>query len=285
VAQQLLHAADVGPAIQKMRGEAVSQGVRRGALVEARHLQVLLQQTADAARRQPAAELVDEHRRGGAGLLARFELPHVEPMPDRPHGERADGRQPLAPPLAADADDVGGKIHVRVVQPDRFAHAEAGRIHRLEDRPIAQPHRLIARRGFEQPAKLVRREEVRQLPRPARVPQRLGRIALTPPLASAKAKEAPQRSQPAGDRGLRVALAVHVGHIAAKQHRGDFAGRRALAAARLDQVRFERRQVFAVALERQLRGIALDPQIAEEGFDGRMHETQGFRVRGSGFRM
>src|SRR5205807_2385143 len=60
VAEQLLHAADVGPAVEQVRGEAVPQAVRAGARVEARLGQVLGQLAADAARRQPRAVLVEE---------------------------------------------------------------------------------------------------------------------------------------------------------------------------------------------------------------------------------
>ena len=65
VAQQFLHAANVGAAIQQVRGKAVPQRVGRGAPIETRFRQVLLQQPADAARRQSSAELVDEYRRFG----------------------------------------------------------------------------------------------------------------------------------------------------------------------------------------------------------------------------
>ena len=74
VAQQFLHAADVGAAVEQMRGEAVPQRVRRGAVVEAGQFQILFQHPADAAGRQPPAEFVDEHRRRRAGRFAAMQL-------------------------------------------------------------------------------------------------------------------------------------------------------------------------------------------------------------------
>src|SRR5262245_21348722 len=69
VAEQFLHAADVGPAIQEMGGKAVPQGVRRRAAVEPSLPKVFFQQSSHAAGRQAAAELVDEDRGLRAGRL------------------------------------------------------------------------------------------------------------------------------------------------------------------------------------------------------------------------
>src|SRR5215470_3367513 len=46
VAEQFLHTADVGPAVEQLRREAVPQAVRAGARVQARLRQVLSQQPA-----------------------------------------------------------------------------------------------------------------------------------------------------------------------------------------------------------------------------------------------
>ena len=54
MAEQFLHAAEVGPAIQQMGGEAVPQGVRAGRVDQAGTQQLPLQQAAHAPRRQPA---------------------------------------------------------------------------------------------------------------------------------------------------------------------------------------------------------------------------------------
>src|SRR5438034_9663303 len=60
VTEQLLDAADVGAAVEQMCREAVPQGMRAGAGIEAGQGQVLLQQPADAARREAAAAGVEK---------------------------------------------------------------------------------------------------------------------------------------------------------------------------------------------------------------------------------
>jgi hypothetical protein len=50
VAEQLLHASDIGTCVQQVRCKAVSEGVRADPWIEPRLGQVLFQQTADAAR-------------------------------------------------------------------------------------------------------------------------------------------------------------------------------------------------------------------------------------------
>ena len=49
VAEQFLHAADVGAGIEHVRRETVPQGVRAGPRIEPRVLQIFRQQAADAA--------------------------------------------------------------------------------------------------------------------------------------------------------------------------------------------------------------------------------------------
>src|SRR6266568_4794955 len=60
VAEQLLHAADVGSGVEQMRGEAVPQRVRAGARIKPGECEVLFQQPADTADSQPAAAMIQE---------------------------------------------------------------------------------------------------------------------------------------------------------------------------------------------------------------------------------
>ena len=61
MSEQLLHAAEVGSAVQQVGGEAVPQRVRAGGIHQAGTQQMCLQQTTDAARGQPRATLVQEN--------------------------------------------------------------------------------------------------------------------------------------------------------------------------------------------------------------------------------
>ena len=72
VAEQFLHAADVGAGVEHVRGEAVAQRVRAGSRVEPGRREVLRQQPADASRREPAAAVVQKDRRVPSGRLQRY---------------------------------------------------------------------------------------------------------------------------------------------------------------------------------------------------------------------
>ena len=73
VAEQFLDAPEVGPAVEQVGREAVAQGVRAGAAVEAEGGEVALEQAADAPRRQPGPVAVEEDGR----LAAAFRLPQA----------------------------------------------------------------------------------------------------------------------------------------------------------------------------------------------------------------
>lgn len=70
VPQQFLDAADVGPAVQEVRGEGVPQGVGTGAGVEGGGLDVFFEQPPDAPSRQSLSKSIGEHG-GLAGPLER----------------------------------------------------------------------------------------------------------------------------------------------------------------------------------------------------------------------
>ncbi len=67
VAQELLHAADVGAAVEQVRGEAVAKCVGRSSLIEAGFAEVFFQHAGNAARREAGAEFIGENRRLAAG--------------------------------------------------------------------------------------------------------------------------------------------------------------------------------------------------------------------------
>ena len=79
VAEEFLHAADVGAAVEQMRGEAVAERVGRSPLVEAGFAEVFFQHPGHAARRQPRAEFVGEDRRLAARRHLRRERALREP--------------------------------------------------------------------------------------------------------------------------------------------------------------------------------------------------------------
>jgi hypothetical protein len=79
VAEEFLDAADVGAAVEEVRGEAVAERVRAGALVEAGHLEIFFQHAGNAARCQTSAEFVCEDGCFAALFFARRKLADCEP--------------------------------------------------------------------------------------------------------------------------------------------------------------------------------------------------------------
>ena len=114
VPKEFLHAADVGTAIQQVRGKAVAKRVGRRALVEAVFFEVLFEHPGHAARGQPGAELVGEDRGFAACFFARRKRALVEPRFERAGSIRADRSEPFFLAFAADANDAGREIEVAV---------------------------------------------------------------------------------------------------------------------------------------------------------------------------
>ena len=70
------------------------------------------------------------------------ELADLQPSSYGTGGVRTDRRKPLAATLAPDPKHARRQIDVAVVEPDQFAHPQAGRIERLQDGPVAQAELL-----------------------------------------------------------------------------------------------------------------------------------------------
>lgn len=60
VAQEFLHAADIGTGIEQVRRETVTQRVRARPPRESRGREMLLEQSGDTADRQPSAKTIGE---------------------------------------------------------------------------------------------------------------------------------------------------------------------------------------------------------------------------------
>ena len=157
VAEHLLHRAEIGAALEEVRREGVAEEVR-----------------VDATRLEPCAfgQLAKDQERAGAGerAAARVEeqLGPVAPVEMGPaEGEVAahglGGRPPERdePFLAALSEHAHNALLDRdavLLQPDRLRHTEAGAVHELHERAIAQRPRHRPRRGVDQPLGLGGRE-------------------------------------------------------------------------------------------------------------------------------
>src|SRR5947208_5008558 len=74
VAEQLLDAAQVGAHVEKMRGEAVPQGVRMHVALRPADERILREVARDGARGEPPAAAIEQERRSTAELAAAREV-------------------------------------------------------------------------------------------------------------------------------------------------------------------------------------------------------------------
>ena len=231
VPEKLLDAADVGPAVEKMGREAVPQRV--GAGVRCRGPAAFRCFSSIRARcgSSGAIEFIDKHRRIGVGGPVAAEHAKRQPAAERVGGVGPEWCKAFA--LAADANHAGAEVEIAVVDADKLADPEAGRVHGLQNRAVAQSERLIRRRGLKQAPDVFRRKEVGQGPALPRIPQRLAGVVVDPALALAETVEAAEAGQPPGDRRLGIARLVQRSDVAAQLERRDLAGRRALPLAGL----------------------------------------------------
>jgi hypothetical protein len=120
----------------------------------------------------------------------------LEPLEDRSSRGDAERNASLLVPLADDADDVDGEVDVVHVEPDELPHAHTRRVQQLEDRPVAQVHRVVVvrrhRRDVEEGDRGPLRQHRRKRAVPARRAQPQGRIRVDALGAFEPAEERPQ---------------------------------------------------------------------------------------------
>src|SRR5262249_53583849 len=63
VAEQFLHATDVGPGVEQVRGKAMAERVRAGSRVQSSQGEIFFEQTADAANGESSAAVIEKHCR------------------------------------------------------------------------------------------------------------------------------------------------------------------------------------------------------------------------------
>jgi hypothetical protein len=122
-----------------------------------------------------AAPGVDEQpRRLSAGLQPRPGLAEISANPaDR---DLAEGNDALLAPLPLTLEVALTEADVLDAEPDKFGHAEAGRIEHLDQSPVPQAAGVRDVRCLEQAVDLVQREEPRERGKRARRVQIVGGI-------------------------------------------------------------------------------------------------------------
>ena len=149
--EQLLDDAQVGPALEQMRRERVTQRVRADPVGEPGRASAARLTAAHAcwrASRPPRSPRNSGPPRSGATwcVPAATARGPVDPAPEPVERDVADRDQPLLVALADDADERAVDRQVLAVEPDRLADPQAGRVQQLEQRAVAQGVAGVGRR-------------------------------------------------------------------------------------------------------------------------------------------
>ena len=150
MAQQLLHAAQVGAAVEEVGRGRVAQRVRPAGRGVPQALERPVDDGARLAHPQPAAARAEEE--GGAGVRPG-QAGATEPLPRLEGAARGcavgDGALPVA--LAGQPDDAAAGLEVVHVQGGEFGHPGAGGVEQLEQGGVPQGQRvgdgIVARGG------------------------------------------------------------------------------------------------------------------------------------------
>ena len=130
VAEKLLDAAEVGAVVEEVGGEAVPEFVRADLEADGGVAQVFLQEVADGAHGDAAAELAEEE---GAVVDAGGDAIVL----DGAEGGATDGTEAVFAAFAGDAEAFVEVVDVADVEFDEFVEAEAGAVEELEDGGVA----------------------------------------------------------------------------------------------------------------------------------------------------
>src|SRR5829696_1785370 len=167
MAEHLLDAAEVGAALEEVRGEAVAEQVR----VHPRGVEAGLcgeppndQERSGAGER--AAAGVEEELRPVPGVQVRPAARDV--ARERLRGVAADRDDPLLVALADAADQALVEIHRVPREADRLAHAQPCAVEELDYGAVAKGPRGRARGGLDQPLGLAGRQRPGEPAQPPR---------------------------------------------------------------------------------------------------------------------
>ena len=270
VAEQFLDTAQVGAAVEQVRGETMPQRVRCRGAVEARQHEILVKHPPDAAGRQSLAELIQEERI--AVFVLRVRLSNFQPVVerlDRVFAQRADA---FFAALPDDPQNVRVSVPAGDVQADDFRDSKPGRVRRLQNRSVPQAGRFVRRWRFQQCRELIDRQQVRQLSTGPRCSQRLRRVGCCHPFAQAKSKQTSQAREPPGDRRLCIVALVKVRDVASQHSDADLSSFRNVTDSIL-KVGQQAGNVFRVRLHRERRRVLLDLQVTQESVDCHFHKS------------
>jgi hypothetical protein len=213
MAEHLLHAPQVGAALEEVRRERVPEEVR----VDTRRVEPRLP-------REPTQDEEGARAREGAALRVQEELAPVAAVEVRPAARKVAAKRLCRLPPERDealfvalphaADDPVLDVDTAPLERDGLADAQPGAVEKLDERPVTESTRRRSSRGLDEPLNLPRGEGAGQ-PGPAPRKVDVGRGVVGP---QAEDDEVPvQRSGRGGppcDRAGRLSAGAQVGEPA-----------------------------------------------------------------------
>ena len=180
VAEQFLDVAEVGTVIEQVRRECMPQAVRRDVVDSTHMLDVFVDHTADGAGRDPCALIVEKQSLRVAGRHRTIIKKSIAGLLDIQHhglcSRFAERHDPLFPPFAGDANHSLAKIDIVDIDARQFTHADAGRVQKLENRPVAAAEIGVDVRRLDKPDGVLDRKMVGQFAFDLRRSDQLGRV-------------------------------------------------------------------------------------------------------------
>ena len=171
----------------------MSQRVRRRSIVQARLSNVLFQHSGDGARCQARSKLVRKQRDRRA--FRDVDVSHFQPIRYSAKAKRPQRRDAFLFPFAQDVNNLLGFVDVVIRQRDQLSNADAGAVHRFENRPVANTGNGSFRRSHEKLINLFCRQKMRQSPVLTRISQRRRRVLVDDFFPLTEFEEASQRRQ------------------------------------------------------------------------------------------
>ena len=144
MAEQFLHGAHIRAVLQHVRGEGVTQGVRRQMLRQSGAFADLVENPRRLPPVEPLASVA--HEKGFFGGRGD-ERAHPEPEEQRPDGRVAQRRDTFLGTLAYDPDETACRVHIVHIQIESFGNTQPGTVEQFRQRQIAGVPGVLAVRN------------------------------------------------------------------------------------------------------------------------------------------
>ncbi len=221
VPEHELNGLEVGPAFEQMCGEAVAEGVRADALVDACRLGQLLDEDEDHNARYGFASIAQEDKfLLSAYRIGAFGIGQIAPQFG--HSCLTHRHETLLATFAIDAQERFVEEEIAELQPRELAHSQSAAVEYLQHGTIALPCRGCHVDGTDEPIDLLDGEYRGQVDAYARAFEQLRGVVLDILLKQKEAEEALDAADDTRYRAGTDAEIVELGYEVLQVVVGDF---------------------------------------------------------------